>query len=382
MESCPALAYSKEDFVNSINHLAENCIGCKYCTWACPYDAPKYVNAKGVIEKCTLCTSRLEKELKPACANLCPTGALDFGEMSPEQQVRNPGFTEKGISPAIKLLPIRLKKSPIEGKDLEYDETNLFKNLQFKSDSKITLKSEWVLIVFTLLAPILTAVISNSVILQTPFNQWIFLIAGFTGVGLTGLHLGKKLRAWRAILNIKSSWLSREILSYILFLVISFIFLSTSDKNTGYLAAIMGFILCFCIDKLYSATKTITNIQTHSSNVLLTAILFTLTIGETEALFYIILFLKLFLYLHRKYYFKISDRSIRPLYSSFRILFGFIIPLLFLLFELTFYQYVVPLSIVIGEITDRLEFYVELDINSPKNQINTDLKSMLDSLPN
>jgi Fe-S-cluster-containing dehydrogenase component len=381
MDSCPALAYSKGDILNSINLVAQNCIGCKYCTWACPYDAPKYINAKGIIEKCTLCTSRLEQELKPACANLCPTGALDFDEINPEARQHILGFTDKEISPGIKFVPIRSKKSPIEKKYLKSDEAELYKRLQLKPINKISIKSEWVLIVFTLLAAILTAIISDSVILQEPINKWIFLLAGIVGMGLSALHLGKKRRAWRAILNVNSSWLSREILSYILFIAISFIFLITLDQKIGYLAAIMGFILCYCIDRLYKVTNTVTPIRTHSSNVLLSAVLFTLVIGGGDLLFYLILYLKFFLYLYRKYYFKIHHLSTRPIFSTIRISFGFIIPVLMLLYDSNLFYYAVPFSIIIGEITDRIEFYLELDISTPKNQINKDLSSMLGSMP-
>ena len=41
------------------------------------------LDPNGTVEKCTLCTNRLNEGLKPACSNLCPTGALDFGEISP-----------------------------------------------------------------------------------------------------------------------------------------------------------------------------------------------------------------------------------------------------------------------------------------------------------
>ncbi len=88
---------------------ANKCIGCTYCTWACPYDAPKFVNSIGLVEKCTLCTNRLNEGFKPACANLCPTGALDFGEITSNDQPRIPGFTEKGIDPGNKINSFEIK---------------------------------------------------------------------------------------------------------------------------------------------------------------------------------------------------------------------------------------------------------------------------------
>ena len=55
------------------------CSGCKACIAACPYDA-RFVHPGGYVDKCTFCAHRTEKGLAPACAGVCPTGALTFGD--------------------------------------------------------------------------------------------------------------------------------------------------------------------------------------------------------------------------------------------------------------------------------------------------------------
>jgi sulfite dehydrogenase (quinone) subunit SoeB len=37
----------------------DTCIGCKLCSWACPYGAREYDYGDGVIKKCTLCVDRI-----------------------------------------------------------------------------------------------------------------------------------------------------------------------------------------------------------------------------------------------------------------------------------------------------------------------------------
>jgi ferredoxin len=57
------------------------CMGCRYCMVACPFEIPKYEygSAAPRVRKCTFCAPRQEAGLAPACAEVCPTGALTFG---------------------------------------------------------------------------------------------------------------------------------------------------------------------------------------------------------------------------------------------------------------------------------------------------------------
>ena len=82
MYACPALAYSRDGRTGAVILDENKCIGCKYCSWACPFDAPRFDAARGVMSKCTFCNHRLADGLAPACASLCPTGALILSNLS------------------------------------------------------------------------------------------------------------------------------------------------------------------------------------------------------------------------------------------------------------------------------------------------------------
>ncbi len=58
-----------------------NCLGCRYCMIACPFDVPKYEYDSNTprVRKCTFCSERQAAGLKPACTEVCPSGALTFG---------------------------------------------------------------------------------------------------------------------------------------------------------------------------------------------------------------------------------------------------------------------------------------------------------------
>ena len=58
-----------------------NCIGCKSCMNACPYDA-LYINpATSTAHKCNMCNHRIEVGLEPSCQVVCPTEAIKIGDL-------------------------------------------------------------------------------------------------------------------------------------------------------------------------------------------------------------------------------------------------------------------------------------------------------------
>jgi len=57
------------------------CLGCRYCVQACPYGC-RYIDPKThTVDKCTLCYHRITKGLTTACAENCPTGARQLGDL-------------------------------------------------------------------------------------------------------------------------------------------------------------------------------------------------------------------------------------------------------------------------------------------------------------
>ncbi len=59
-----------------------SCIGCMSCADACPFHAIVADPANHAAAKCNLCLHLIEKGLKPMCVKHCPSGCLQFGEIS------------------------------------------------------------------------------------------------------------------------------------------------------------------------------------------------------------------------------------------------------------------------------------------------------------
>lgn len=77
---CPtgAMHYSDD---GTVQHDADVCIGCRYCTWNCPYGAPQFIQEKGVVGKCDSCKNLREAGENPACVDSCPMRCLEFGDL-------------------------------------------------------------------------------------------------------------------------------------------------------------------------------------------------------------------------------------------------------------------------------------------------------------
>src|SRR5690242_6299876 len=75
---CPVKAYTKNAVNGVVEHSADACIGCQYCTWNCSYGVPQYNAQRGVVGKCDLCHNRLSDGMAPACVDACPEGAISI----------------------------------------------------------------------------------------------------------------------------------------------------------------------------------------------------------------------------------------------------------------------------------------------------------------
>ncbi len=91
VKHCPVGAYSKRERDGIVVHDPERCIGCRYCTWLCPYGAPQYDEDEGRVHKCNLCVEELDKGNSPVCVSACPMRAIEVGPLA--EIAARPGAT-------------------------------------------------------------------------------------------------------------------------------------------------------------------------------------------------------------------------------------------------------------------------------------------------
>ena len=395
MGACPALAYSKDPITGVVLLDSDKCIGCKYCSWACTYDAPEWDATAGVMSKCTFCDDRLAQGLAPACAAACPTGALgvaDLGLGALEHEVE--GFPKTDMRPSIHILPLREGGSAPEASSTPPAQPIAPGRQPLAS--RITLRSEWSLMVFSLLAALLFGMLAAAVVSGQSLAPHLFLAVGLLAMALSAAHLGRKQRAWRAILNVAHSWLSREILGLTLFLALGVLCLAASagwmpgaswlgEGQAGLLGRValaFGLLTLISIDRVYDfAVRPVPRLP-HSAGALLTGLFYSgllmadpLLAGGAGAL-------KMVLYIARKVVMGRRANGVRHGIAILRVGIGLLLPAIAWVAvpASTRTSVLIIGAALLGELIDRAEFYDELEILTPARQMADDLKSRLATL--
>lgn len=221
---CPAAAYEKDPLTGIVRHRDDCCIGCQYCTLTCPYDVPVYNHSLGIVRKCDMCHDRLTAGTAPACAEACPHDAIRI-RLVDHDQVRDEcesGFMLPGAPDSRNTLPTTLFRS-----------SRPWPNNTLPSDyfSLRTQQGHWSLAVMLVLTQMSVGAFTVESVRHLnwfragsdvaadvqPLHLAVALFLGLLGLISAVFHLGRPLRAWRAWLGWRTSWLSREIIAFTMF---------------------------------------------------------------------------------------------------------------------------------------------------------------------
>lgn len=281
LNGCPVNAYEKDKTTGVVKHLDDQCIGCQYCTFTCAYDVPQYSKKKGIVHKCDMCISRLNAADAPACVRACPSQAIRITlvdtaavRRDPEQYVRIPDAPDSGYTlPTTRYLTQRTLPSNMASADF----------FLVKPEHAHT-----PLIVMLVLTQLSVGAFSAVVCLQYfledavkiflfPCQTFVALGVGFLALGASIFHLGRPWYAFRAVLGLRRSWLSREILVFGVFASLATLYALSWNwallqrwrvnvftenawlQNPGDILALLtmltGLLGVFCSVKVYQVTR-------------------------------------------------------------------------------------------------------------------------------
>lgn len=279
LDGCPVNAYDKDEENGIVIHLDDQCIGCQYCIFKCPYDVPAYSHDKGIVRKCDMCRDRIAEGEAPACVQSCPSHAIKIVTID-KQSVINESESNQFLPTAPSpdyTLPTTVFKT---AKPLP---RNLLAADYFTDKPQ---HAHWPLVVML----VLTQLSVGAFVLQQFFGKILTVLGadsgtsqkyrtlvedlghwplfgalglGLIGLGASVLHLGRPKFAFRAILGLRRSWLSREIVAFgaFAFLASAYTFFgvmldtqSTLVRTSGFAATVSGIAAVICSIMVYVDT--------------------------------------------------------------------------------------------------------------------------------
>lgn len=218
LSACPVNAYEKDPITGIVKHLDDQCFGCQYCTLACPYDVPKYHRAKGIVRKCDMCSARLAAGEPPACVQACPHQAIAIRVVD-VRQVREDAETATFLPAA----PDPLITYPTTTfRTKRVFPRNLLPADYYRVHAQ---HAHWPLVVMLVLTQLSVGAFTAGMVLESWLGREAFaplramhaisaLISGLVALLASTLHLGRPWLAFRAVLGLGHSWLSREIVAF------------------------------------------------------------------------------------------------------------------------------------------------------------------------
>jgi DMSO reductase iron-sulfur subunit len=231
VEVCPTGALAQRaDGIVLVD--AARCAGCRYCEWACPYGAPRYDAAAGVMTKCTFCAQDLDAGGSPACVAACGLRALDFGDAA-ELAARygaavprvpplpDPALTRPALALAAHPAAAAVATAKASRPDREDRQERPGPRRTEHATPPDRQHTDRSLVAFTLLAQLAAGlfwallVVRGAAAKPPAWPQQPLLVVGAAlaaGTLASLLHLGTPRNAWRALAGVRTSWLSRELL--------------------------------------------------------------------------------------------------------------------------------------------------------------------------
>ena len=275
LHGCPVNAYEKDVVTGIVRHLDDQCIGCQYCILKCPYDVPKYSHSKGIVRKCDMCSDRLKVGEAPACVQACPNQAIRITIVNKREVVEEceanlflPGAPEPGytlpstIYKTERALPRNLLPADY------YSVTPGHNHAALVNMLVLTQMSVGAFAVEQLLPSLVSSEQAGTFGGLRLAHVAFALALGVIGLAAAVFHLGRPLYAFRAMIGLRTSWLSREILAFGLFAACAsgcaalaaaehwgYEIPTSWSRVAGWGAVLSGLLGIFCSVMIYADTR-------------------------------------------------------------------------------------------------------------------------------
>ncbi|HKL66277.1 MAG TPA: hypothetical protein VJ877_00185, partial [Bacteroidales bacterium] len=221
---------------------------------------------------------------------------------------------------------------------------------------------EWPLAVFSFISSLLFAISFAAWNGEVFIKPEFYIAALFVNAFISLFHLGKPLRFFKAIKGLSSSPLSREILAYTVFSVLSVSALIFNRELLRVLSFLSGIMLLVAIDSVYTYSDKRYSIRFHNAQVFLTGLLFASYLVQEALPFIFILLIKMAYILVFKF-FKTGKRIFRSLSLIYIAI--MIYAAISLYQTMDYLKFTLLFAVIaLGEFTMRLLFYFDFSPRS------------------
>ena len=132
--------------------------------------------------------------MEPACVALCPIAALHYEDYKESSIDKISGFTKTKIQPAIQFVQEKKDQKYPEFIAYDFDKFDVTVNSLGGFETKVNIKTEWSLVLFTLLSAILVGWFTSAVIFHNEINPIVLLSLGIIGIYLSRIFMETKQR--------------------------------------------------------------------------------------------------------------------------------------------------------------------------------------------
>jgi Fe-S-cluster-containing dehydrogenase component/DMSO reductase anchor subunit len=270
LAGCPVKAYEKDPVTGIVKHLDDQCIGCQYCVFMCPYDAPKFSPSRGIVRKCDMCSDRLSHGEAPACVQSCPNEAIRISVVDRAEAIQAAeanAFLPGAPGPADTLPTTVYKTARALPRNMLPADFYSVSPEHAHPPLVVMLTLTQLSVGAFILGLIARLIMGSAALRAVEIGNAIGALAfGMVAMGASTLHLGRPRYAFRAFLGLRTSWLSREIIAFSAFAGLTAAFAATYfvplpfalgrlRPGLGAGAAGAGVLGVFCSVMVYAATK-------------------------------------------------------------------------------------------------------------------------------
>lgn len=218
LNGCPVDAYEKDPVTGIVSHLDDQCIGCGYCTLTCPYEVPVMNPARGIVRKCDMCKDRLAENEAPACVQACPNGAITITLVDTAAAVAAAasGSLVPGAPPSAITSPTTVYRTARQHTLDELGKPGDGRDALQPAQPHPPLAAMLVLTqlsVGAFLIDLLLRATSGRGFVGS-FDAVVAVVAGAVALAASVFHLGRPRLAYRAVIGLRHSWLSREVVAF------------------------------------------------------------------------------------------------------------------------------------------------------------------------